>query len=186
MNKMLLFHLRDSLSTHHNEIYRGGWTLIHYHNSKNGAFFGTIANAKIFNQNSPGFNNDLYSIVGLIDYIKTSIAYEFRIFYPEYNKTNQWKQTFNPLSGPSSTNPVTGYQGIKIELNTNGWGGLEFNGNNSLLDGSLYPGQWWYAIGTLNAGWGSQCSNTNYIPSDQSLSTINSCASTFKVQLWLR
>lgn len=164
----------------------GGWTLIHYHNSKNGAFFGTISNARLYNQNIPGFTNDLYSIIGLLDYLKTSNIYEFRIYYPEYNKSNQWKQTFNPLSGPSSTFPVTGYQAIKIEANSNGWGGLEYNGVNSLLDGSVASSQWWYAIGTLSSGWGNQCSNANYIPSDSSLSNLNQCAATFKVQLWLR
>ncbi len=165
----------------------GGWTLVHYHNSKNGAFFGTIENAKLYNPNYPGFSNDLYSIVGLIDKLKSSNTYEFRLYYPEYNKTNQWKQTLNPLLSASLTNPVTGYQSIKIEANTAGWGGLEYNGITSLFDGSVANNSWWYAIGTLYSGWGNSCSNANYIPSDPSFATsLNSCGATFKVQLWLR
>lgn len=168
-------------------IFCGGWTLVHYHNSKNGAFFGTIENAKLYNSNYPGFSNDLYSIVGLIDKLKSSNTYEFRLYYPEYNKTNQWKQTLNPLLSASLTNPVTGYQGIKIEANTSGWGGLEYNGISSLFDGSVANNSWWYAIGTLYSGWGNVCSNANYIPSDSSFATsLNSCGATFKVQLWLR
>ena len=44
-----------------------------------------------------------------------------------------------------------GYEGIDINFDTMFWGGLEYNGLHSLLDGSVSHGGWYYAVGSSNA-----------------------------------
>ena len=40
---------------------------------------------------------------------------------------------------------------MDVSFDTNNWGGLEYNGQQSLLDGSYNSDNWFYAIGTLDA-----------------------------------
>ncbi len=132
----------------------GGWTLV-YNHDVSGGYWADDIEADSKNINSPGLTTNKYSILNEIDNIKSNSDYEFRLHYPNTNSTNHWKQTFDPRSGKSSTNPVLGYQPIKIELNGNYWGGLEKSGNDCFLDGSVKNSQWWYAIGsvkTFNGG----------------------------------
>ena len=42
---------------------------------------------------------------------------------------------------------ATGYEAVDASFAGNYWGGLEYNGANSLLDGSVSHGNWWYAVG---------------------------------------
>jgi hypothetical protein len=44
-----------------------------------------------------------------------------------------------------------GYEGIDINFDAMFWGGLEYNGLHSLLDGSVSHGDWYYAVGSSNA-----------------------------------
>jgi hypothetical protein len=55
-----------------------------------------------------------------------------------------------PLQVTASTGGVLGYEGIDISYDGGGWGGLEYNGNQALLDGSVNNGGrgWFYAIGS--------------------------------------
>ena len=49
---------------------------------------------------------------------------------------------------------VTGYEPIDIKFTARSWGGLEYNGNRALMDGSVSAdgsvSQWWYAVGGDN------------------------------------
>ena len=44
-----------------------------------------------------------------------------------------------------------GYEPIDINFEAQFWGGLEYNGLHSLLDGSVSHGGWYYAVGSSNA-----------------------------------
>ena len=52
----------------------------------------------------------------------------------------------NPVTAGSGG--VTGYEAVDAPFAGNYWGGLEYNGANSLLDGSVSQGNWWYAVGS--------------------------------------
>jgi hypothetical protein len=132
----------------------GGWTLLLYHDSSTGSFFGNETNALEYNKLFPGFNNDLYSIVGDINNIASSLPYEFLIEYPNNNIKNHWKQTFDPLSGGSPISPTEGYEPISIGWSGNYWGGLEKDASSTLLDGSVNHSNWYYAIGSYGS-WGT-------------------------------
>ena len=132
----------------------GGWTLVFRHDST-GGFFANDAESDSFNTSLPGLTTKKYSILNKIDTLKSVADYEFRLYYPDINIRNHWKQTFNPRSGPSPTSPVPGYQPIAIDASGSLWGGLELSTSSStLLDGSVNHSNWWYAIGshTVYAG----------------------------------
>lgn len=149
----------------------GGWTLVFNHNIAGGYWTGD-AEADQFNIASPGLTTNKYSILYKIDAIKSSTAYEFRLYYPTLNKTNHWKQTFNPRSGGSPTSPVAGYVPISIDMTGSYWGGLENNNVATYLDGSVNHGNWWYSIGST-ASYGTGGVPADVVPTD-------------KVQLFIR
>jgi hypothetical protein len=127
----------------------GGWTLVFRHDIA-GGYFADDAEADAVNETSITPRSETkYSILNKIDSIKSASAYEFRLYYPNENKRNHWKQTFNPRSGRSYSRPVTGYSAIAIDSSINYWGGLEkdFSGN-TFLDGSVNHSNWWYSIGS--------------------------------------
>tara|TARA_B110001450_G_scaffold46575_1_gene43270 strand:- start:376 stop:1515 length:1140 start_codon:yes stop_codon:yes gene_type:complete len=126
----------------------GGWTLVFNHNVS-GGFWANDAEADSNNVNTPGLTTDKYSILNEIDNLKSATDYEFRLHYPNSNKTNHWKQTFDPRSGSSSIRPVQGYVPISIDMTGENWGGLEKSGGQTFLDGSVNSGNWWYSIGSV-------------------------------------
>jgi len=128
----------------------GGWTLVFRHDVS-GGYFANNAEADSFNEGSPGLSTTKYSILNKIDSIKSANAYEFRLYYPNENKRNHWKQTFNPRSGRSPTRPVAGYVAIAIDSDDNLWGGLEKSGTPTFLDGSVNHNNWWYSIGSIRS-----------------------------------
>ena len=126
----------------------GGWTLVFRHDSS-GGFFTNISEADSFNIASPGLNTKKYSILNKINNIKSAPAYEFRLFYPNENKQNHWKQTFDPRSGQSPISPVAGYIAITIDSSGSSWGGIDRDtSGNTFLDGSVNHINWWYSIGS--------------------------------------
>jgi hypothetical protein len=127
----------------------GGWTLVFRHDVS-GGYFANDAEADAVNENSATPHTETkYSILNKIDSIKSAAAYEFRLYYPNENKRNHWKQTFDPRSGGSPTSPVAGYVAISIDSSGSFWGGLELDSsNNTFLDGSVNHNNWWYSIGS--------------------------------------
>jgi hypothetical protein len=148
----------------------GGWTLVFNHNIS-GGFWANDTEADSNNVNSPGLTTDKYSILNEIDNLKYGTDYEFRLHYPNSNKTNHWKQTFDPRSGSSNIRPVQGYVPISVDMTGENWGGLEKSGGNTFLDGSVNSGNWWYSIGSVNPFSGG-------VPGDGAVET--------KVQLFVR
>lgn len=131
----------------------GGWTLVFNHNTA-GGYWLSQGEADFYNLGSPGLGTNKYSILNKIDELKSGPKYEFKIFYPEFNLTNHWKQSFDPRSGGSPIRPVAGYQAISIGSTANLWGGLErHGGSNTFLDGSVNHPNWYYSIGSRVA-WG--------------------------------
>lgn len=127
----------------------GGWTLVFNHNIVDG-FWSNDNQADSFNVHLPTISENNYSILYEIDDLKSDTKYEFLLHYPNEDKTNHWKQTFDPRSGGSPQRPVLGYEGISIDWSNNNWGGLERGSSNSYLDGSVNNSNWWYAIGNYN------------------------------------
>ena len=82
-------------------------------------------------------------------------TFEFKIKWDD-GGMQHWRQTSNPMLHPGCSRRcgVTGYEAVSISSTANGWGGLEYGGPNSVLDGSVnspYSGWWFYAVGSVNA-----------------------------------
>lgn len=127
----------------------GGWTRVFKHNVSAG-YFATTSSALSANPTDP--NNNMYSILSLLDNFEVLGRFTFRIFWPDNNKRNIWSQSTNPIYNTD----VRNYQGISIDDSSRFWGGLELgnrsngqaNFGSSLLDGSVDHSNWWYAIGS--------------------------------------
>ncbi|GAA3613623.1 fibrinogen-like YCDxxxxGGGW domain-containing protein [Flavivirga amylovorans] len=124
----------------------GGWTLVFNHNYT-GGIWANDAEANEHHVGSPGLTTNKYSILSKLDDIKSTASYEFRLHYPSLGQTNHWSQTFDPRSGRSGTNPVSGYGPVNIDMTDNSWGGLEFTGTSAYLGGSIGRYHPYYAIG---------------------------------------
>lgn len=156
----------------------GRWARVFYHNCKEGTVLfnskNSFAEAKETNINAPT-TSDKYSILSKLESFRPNInsSFEFKLKYPtDTNGSNIWKQTSNP-----TYQKVTGYKPIKIDWTSNYWGGLEYSGYSSFIDGSVNVGNWYYAIGAANKhGDGiPSCTNVN-----NNGTTVND------VELWVR
>ena len=61
----------------------------------------------------------------------------------------------------ASSGGVDGYEAIDVPFTQNFWGGLEYNGHQALLDGSVDYDYRWYAVGTSTSLY-SDHSGTGY------------------------
>ncbi|WP_374029732.1 fibrinogen-like YCDxxxxGGGW domain-containing protein [Bdellovibrio bacteriovorus] len=156
----------------------GGWTRVFRHNIS-GGYFADFAAALSSNLADP--TNAKYSILNKLENFRTHGKFFFRLTWPGYTQRNIWYQTTNPTTDVD----VGGYYPHTIDLNTNFWGGLEYgngthgpvNNNNSLLDGSVESGNWWFAVGSLVA-YGTPAG----IPSSGTLSS----GGVSEVNLWVK
>jgi hypothetical protein len=123
----------------------GGWTRIFVHKTSAG-LFSSKEDAK--QKNAGDINADLYSQLTHISDFQRDGKFEFWLNHYELDGAdagNRWTQTSNPL-----TQNITGYTAINEDQTYNFWGGLEPDrGNNTLLDGSVNHGNWYYAIGSI-------------------------------------
>ena len=73
--------------------------------------------------------------------------FTMKIVWPERvgENTQTWRQTTNPVT--ATAGGTEGYEAVDIHFDSNHWGGLEHGATNSLLDGSVDHGHWFYAIG---------------------------------------
>ena len=51
--------------------------------------------------------------------------------------------------------PVEGYEEVDVYYTSNFWGGLEYNGDKCVLDGSVNKPDWWYYAVGSTASWNS-------------------------------
>ncbi len=119
----------------------GGWTRVFKHNIADGYFADNTAAAS---SNTSDPNNNLYSILSLLDNFKSMNRLTFKLYWPNEALKNIWSQQSSPIYH----SPVIGYRPIDINVFTNYWGGLEFsNITSSYLDGSAGHSNWYYSVG---------------------------------------
>ena len=108
------------------------WLKIFHHDCSEGEFF---------NPESPELLNvhtkNRFSILYVINNrFKINDKYEFLLEYPEENKYNHWRQSFNPLdvtdqyvNGVTTHYYVDGYENITVQMKSANWGGLVRSNN---------------------------------------------------------
>eukprot|EP00439_Symbiodinium_sp_Y106_P023215 s379_g2.t2 len=101
------------------------------------------------NEADPTASN--FSILGDLENFRVGGAFYFKLCWPVENYTCQvWTQTSNPVT--TTDGSVNGYAAIDVPYTEQFWGGLHYNGNNALLDGSSVSNSnnWWYSIGAFS------------------------------------
>jgi len=102
-------------------------------------------------------NADMFSVLDKLESMrnkKGGFTFKLRWSDPDLTETMHWKQTSNPYI--NRTKGVIGYEAVKITHTDYNWGGLEYNPNQtqSILDGSIGAGTWFYCIGYTGINWG--------------------------------
>jgi len=131
--------------------YGATWLKVFMHDSSSGQYFLSYSEAL----NSNGLYK--FSILGEIDdKYKNNGKFEFLLEYPQFNKYNRWKQTYNPKDNPEvSGNKATGYEPVSIYYSGQFWGGLvKSSDSRTAFDGSAGHENWFYALGSYSS-WGS-------------------------------
>ena len=124
------------------------WKLLYYHD------YSKVGKWKNLSEPLLSYNADKYSILSTLNYrYKIQGSYEFLLEYPDIVGYNQWTQTSNPLeeqeTNSDGSRNAEGYKAISLTWSGNYFGGLVKSTNQySLLDGSTYISDWWYAIGS--------------------------------------
>jgi len=95
-------------------------------------------------------NADNFAIMNQVEQFRnrTNQKFLFKLVWPNEGWEQIWRQSSNPTQGVRQ-NIVQGYEPIKVAFQENYWGGLQADGRNCLLCGSLYKNQWFYAIGSF-------------------------------------
>jgi len=106
------------------------------------------------NVNSDDSSNPNYSILDALQLngedFKIDGKFHFKMVWPGASgaNTNEWSQTSNPMTVVANSGGIQGYEAIEVNHDDNRWGGLEYNGEICLMDGSASHGNWFYAVGT--------------------------------------
>ena len=131
--------------------YGATWLKVFMHDSSSGQYFLSYSEAL----NSNGLYK--FSIMGEIDgKYKNNGKFEFLLEYPQFNKYNRWKQTYNPKDNPEVEGmSAVGYEDVNITYRGRTWGGLVKSSDfRTAFDGSAGDGNWFYAVGSY-AQWGN-------------------------------
>jgi len=139
-------------------IATGGWKLFFRQTVPT---YLTKEQWRLWNVESP--DSDNYSILNTIDDNMRGLdgKFEFKIIWPlrSGDNYNIWKQVSNPITAASGG--VDGYEAVDVRFTSQYWGGLEYHtANNTLLDGSVNHGNWYYAIGSTHS-WGGGIPGAN-------------------------
>ena len=129
------------------QIPADGWVKVFRHYSGNEVFFSSAdswAEAKLSNPTNP--YAEKFSILERIDGMTIDGEYIFKLYYPVSGQTQIWAQQNNPVTDIVASGGVIGYRPISIETTSNGWGGLEYSGASTFLDGTVNISNWYYAI----------------------------------------
>ena len=152
----------------------GGWTLLY--NQKIVAwewYFTSKLEASNYNENNPWINTEKYSILNKTSYFSINEVFEFRLHYPNENKTNIWKQTLNPFTTHEPTNNYTvpgynaEYEWARIDFGNitspdtvtstykRWWGIAQSDNSSSLIDWCTHDSYRYNSIWTIDAwNWG--------------------------------
>jgi len=114
------------------------------------------------NPNDPA--NDMFARLDELESLrsKTTGGFTFKIQWPDVDgtETMHWKQTSNPVT--TTGGGVEGYEAVNVTHTENDWGGLEFNGQECLLDGSINSTEWFYCVGYYGGQWGHDIAIPSY------------------------
>ena len=123
------------------------WLLLFHHDLTIGEYFYSQEEGKRCLNYTGGKYSILYT---LNKEYRINGKFEFLLEYPEINKSNQWRQSNNPLHQPLIRGQnVTGYTPIDIQMTVNMWCGLYHHPGYTLLSSSHDNG-WFYSIGTIS------------------------------------
>ena len=157
------------------------WLRIFYHNVPLGGVFKDQEEAK---HSISQYKFSIIEDVSRDPMFKYRGKYEFLIQFSDVSGYNWWRQSIFPLfedDNESIGTTVTGYEDVSISWRNNYWGGLAHTVRNiggcinSLLDGSIKSGLYFYTIGNNNC-------NTNYPNTTPS----NEDPGASEVTLWMR
>ena len=143
------------MGINYNNRPEDGWIKVFRHYSGNGLYFSSANSweeAKLSNPTNP--TAEKFSILSKIDNMKIGSEYIFKIYYPENGITQIWAQQSNPVTDTVASGGVIGYRAISIDTTVNSWGGLEYSGASTFLDGTVNSGNWYYAIASA-VSWGT-------------------------------
>jgi len=96
-------------------------------------------------------SNENYAILDQLESFRFYGQFEFKLVWPGIKddgtfRDQVWRQSSNPVL--RNKRGVDNYEAVSVPYTKNGWGGLENNlGKDTLLDGSVNEGSWWYAVG---------------------------------------
>jgi hypothetical protein len=118
----------------------------------------TMSASKWSSVNTDDPSNPNYSILYKLqengESYKSGGKFHFRLRWPKRSgvNTQEWKQSSNPMTAVAANGGVQGYEAVNAPFNEMMWGGLEYNGGVTLLDGSINNYYWFYAVGTHSRG----------------------------------
>jgi hypothetical protein len=101
-----------------------------------------------WNLNENDESNDNFARLDKLEDYRRHGAFEFKLVWPKDGLADQWwTQTSNPVT--KTSRGADGYRAINAPHTDRFWGGLEYGGSHSLLDGSVNHGNWFYSVGSF-------------------------------------
>ena len=119
------------------------WVRLFYHNSKSGTvLFDKNNKAEFLKCHTADKQSDLWA---LEQFRGKDGKFELLLQYQNSTGYNRWKQSSN-----FTKEKIAGYEAVQVSWTSNYWGGLETDGTNAFVDGSVNHGNWFYAIGPFS------------------------------------
>ena len=119
------------------------WVRLFYHNSKSGTvLFNKNNKAEFLKCHTADKQSDLWA---LEQFRGKDGKFELLLQYQNSTGYNRWKQSSN-----FTKEKIAGYEAVQVSWTANYWGGLETDGTNTFVDGSVNHGNWFYAIGPFS------------------------------------
>lgn len=119
------------------------WVRLFYHNSKSGTvLFDKNNKAEFLKCHTEDKQSDLWA---LEQFRGKDGKFELLLQYQNSTGYNRWKQSSN-----FTKEKIAGYEAVQVSWTSSYWGGLETDGSNAFVDGSVNHGNWYYAIGPFS------------------------------------
>lgn len=119
------------------------WVRLFYHNSKSGTvLFNKNNKAEFLKCHTADKQSDLWA---LEQFRGKDGKFELLLQYQNSTGYNRWKQSSN-----FTKEKIAGYEAVQVSWTASYWGGLEPNGTDTFVDGSVNHGNWYYAIGPFS------------------------------------
>lgn len=119
------------------------WVRLFYHNSKSGTvLFDKNNKAEFLKCHTADKQSDLWA---LEQFRGKDGKFELLLQYQNSTGYNRWKQSSN-----FTKEKIAGYEAVQVSWTASYWGGLETDGANAFVDGSVNHSNWYYAIGPFS------------------------------------